>query len=48
MWSALEIPGQRSAMDLENRTQVLLLQTADHAEARQAFLERRDAMFENR
>jgi enoyl-CoA hydratase len=48
MWSALEIPGQRAAMDLENRTQVLLLQTADHTEARLAFLERRDPMFENR
>lgn len=41
MWSALEIPGMQAAIDLENRQQVLLSQTADHREALQAFLERR-------
>ena len=45
MWSALEIPGLQAAMDLENRTQVMLLQTADHTEARNAFLARREPMF---
>jgi enoyl-CoA hydratase len=41
MWSALEIPGQQAAIDLENRTQIMVLQTADHLEAVAAFLERR-------
>lgn len=45
MWSALEIPGQRAAIDLENRTQVMLTQTSDHQEAMQAFLERRTPAF---
>jgi enoyl-CoA hydratase len=48
MWSALEISGQRAAMTLENQTQVILLQTADHAEGRRAFLERRSARYKNR
>lgn len=47
MWSALEIPGQRAAIDLENRTQVMLTQTSDHVEAIMAFLERRDPGFTN-
>src|SRR5207302_8466854 len=29
MWSALEIPGQQAAIDLENRTQVLAAQLED-------------------
>jgi len=41
MWSALEIPGQQAAIDLENRTQIMVSQTADHLEALHAFLERR-------
>jgi enoyl-CoA hydratase len=41
MWSALEIPGQQAAIDLENRTQIMVSQTADHLEALQAFHERR-------
>jgi enoyl-CoA hydratase len=45
MWSALEIPGLQAAIDLENRTQVMLLQTADHLEARDAFLTERDPTF---
>ena len=33
MWSALEIPGQQAAIDLENRTQVLAAQLEDaHAQ----------------
>ena len=45
MWSALEIPGQRAAIDLENRTQVMLTHTADHPEAMRAFLEKRAPEF---
>jgi enoyl-CoA hydratase len=41
MWSALEIPGQQAAIDLENRTQIMVSQTADHREALAAFLQRR-------
>jgi enoyl-CoA hydratase len=41
MWSALEIPGQQAAIDLENRTQIMVSQTRDHPEAMRAFLERR-------
>jgi enoyl-CoA hydratase len=41
MWSALEIPGQQAAIDLENRTQIMVSQTADHPEAMRAFLEKR-------
>lgn len=47
MWSALEIPGQRAAIDLENRTQAMLTQTSDHVEAVMAFLERRPPRFTN-
>jgi enoyl-CoA hydratase len=45
MWRALEIPGLQAVLDLENRTQVMLLQTADHREARDAFLSQRDPTF---
>jgi enoyl-CoA hydratase len=48
MWSALEIPGQRAAIDLENRTQIMVSATADHREAMRAFLERRPPEFEDR
>jgi enoyl-CoA hydratase len=48
MWSALEIPGQQAAIDLENRTQIMTGQTADHAEAVRAFLEKRPPAFEDR
>jgi enoyl-CoA hydratase len=41
MWSALEIPGQQAAIDLENRTQIMVSQTSDHVEAMGAFLEKR-------
>lgn len=47
MWSALEIPGQQAAIDLENRTQVMMSQTADHAEGMRAFLERRPPRYED-
>lgn len=48
MWSTLEIPGQQAAIDLENRTQIMTGQTADHAEALQAFLQKRPPAFEDR
>lgn len=48
MWSALEIPGQQAAIDLENRTQIMVSQTEDHREALRAFLERRPPMFVDR
>ena len=48
MWSALEIPGMQAAIDLENRTQIMSSQTADHREAMAAFLEKRDPEYGNR
>jgi enoyl-CoA hydratase len=45
MWSALEIPGQQAAIDLENRTQIMVSQTHDHPEAMRAFLERREPRY---
>jgi enoyl-CoA hydratase len=47
MWSALEITSQHAAMDLENRTQVLLLQTADQREALDAYRDKRPPDFGN-
>ncbi|MGH1504854.1 MAG: enoyl-CoA hydratase/isomerase family protein [Acidimicrobiales bacterium] len=47
MWSALEIPGMQAAIDLENRQQIMLSQTADHPEAMRAFLEKRAPDFTN-
>ena len=41
MWAALEIPGEQAAMDLENRTQIMVSASADHPEAMRAFLEKR-------
>ena len=48
MWSALEIPSQRAAIDVENRQQILTSMTDDMAEAVKAFLERREPNFHNR
>lgn len=48
MWSALEIPSQAAAIDLENRTQIMTSFTADQREALAAFVEKRDPRFENR
>jgi enoyl-CoA hydratase len=48
MWTALEISGQQAAIDLENRTQVMLTRTADHREARDAFVGHREPEFRNR
>lgn len=38
----------QAAIDLENRQQIMLSQTADHREALMAFLERRPPEFGNR
>ena len=48
MWSSLEIPGQQAAIDLENRTQVMVAQTADQPEAMRAFLEKRAPSYQDR
>ena len=48
MWSALEIPSQAAAIDLENRTQIMTSFTADQREAMAAFVEKRDPRYENR
>jgi enoyl-CoA hydratase len=48
MWSALEIPGAQAAIDLENRTQIMVSRTEDHAEGMRAFMERRDPSYLNR
>jgi enoyl-CoA hydratase len=48
MWSALEIPSQAAAIDLENRTQIMTSFTEDHREAMAAFLQKRDPSFDNR
>ena len=47
MWAALEVP-QSAAIDLENRTQVMLGQTADQREAIDAFRAKRPPSYENR
>ncbi|CAB4871183.1 unannotated protein [freshwater metagenome] len=47
MWTALEIPAMQSAIDLENRQQIMLGQTADFREAMIAFLEKRPPNFTN-
>jgi enoyl-CoA hydratase len=47
MWSALEIPGQQAAIDLENRQQIMASATADHREAMTAFLEKRAPNYTN-
>ncbi|MFV0306269.1 MAG: enoyl-CoA hydratase/isomerase family protein [Desertimonas sp.] len=47
MWTALEIPGMRAAIDLENRQQIMASATQDHREAMTAFVERRPPSFTN-
>lgn len=47
MWTALEIPALQSAIDLENRQQILASQTADAREAMSAFVEKRPPVFRN-
>ena len=45
MWSQLETPSLQAGIDLENRTQIMLSQTADMGEAMRAFLEKRPPNF---
>ncbi len=47
MWSTLEIPNLSAAVDLENRTQVLMSTTSDYRESMAAFLEKRDPDFKH-
>jgi len=47
MWSNLEVPSMRAAIDLENRTQILCSLTRDHREAVVSFLEKRPPEFQN-
>lgn len=48
MWTALEIPALQSAIDLENRQQILASHTEDARESMAAFLEKRDPIYRNR
>ena len=48
MWSNLETPSQRAAIDLENRTQIMTSFTEDVGEAVGAFLEKRPPSYRNR
>lgn len=45
MWTALEIPAMQSAIDLENRQQILSSHTADAREAMLSFIEKRPPRF---
>jgi len=47
MWDNLETPGIRAAIDLENRTQILSVMTADHREAVSASLDKRAPEYRN-
>ncbi|NED63395.1 enoyl-CoA hydratase/isomerase family protein, partial [Streptomyces sp. SID10244] len=48
MWSNLEVSSLQSAIDLENRTQILSAMTKDHREAVTSFLEKRAPVYQNR
>lgn len=48
MWTNLDAPDLDAAIELENRTQVLCVQTSDHREAVAAFVGRRSPTFMNR
>lgn len=48
MWTALEIPALQSAIDLENRQQIMASHTEDARESMRAFLEKRPANYQNR
>ncbi len=47
MWANLDAPSLESAIELENRTQILCTQTRDFHEALSAFVERRDPNYSN-
>lgn len=48
MWTALEIPAMQSAIDLENRQQIMASHTDDARESMRAFLEKRPPEYRNR
>jgi len=48
MWSALETPGFRTAVEFENRQQLLTALTEDQTEAQAAFMEKRPAAYNRR
>ena len=48
MWTALEIPAMQSAIDLENRQQIMASRTEDAREAMMAFIEKRPPNFQNK
>jgi enoyl-CoA hydratase len=48
MWTALEIPAMQSAIDLENRQQIMASRTEDAREAMMAFMQKRPPNFQNK
>jgi enoyl-CoA hydratase len=48
MWTALEIPAMQSAIDLENRQQIMSSHTEDARESMRAFMEKRPPEYRNR
>jgi enoyl-CoA hydratase len=48
MWAALEIPALATAIEYENRQQIMATFTDDHREAMAAFMERRPPQFHDR
>jgi enoyl-CoA hydratase len=48
MWSQLEVASLQAGLEMENRTQIMLSLTRDHAEAVEAYLQRRPPAFEDR
>jgi enoyl-CoA hydratase/carnithine racemase len=48
MWAALEMPALATAIEFENRQQVITAMTEDSAEARAAFLEKRTPRYRHR
>jgi enoyl-CoA hydratase len=46
MWQTLDSPSLRSALDIENRTQIMITTTGAMAEAAQAFVEKRPPQWE--
>jgi len=47
MWGSMEIPAMQTAIDMENRQQIMASATDDHREAMTAFLERRPPRYTN-
>ena len=48
MWTALEIPAMQTAIDLENRQQIMASRTEDAREAMMAFMEKRPPNYQNK